>query len=104
MQALGKDSFKLLEKLIHFDPSRRCSLHEAILCSVFDPLRSRDTRSHHQQSSRNVLTLSQEDEQASDLSMTISIDEHQHLNIVDRVSYMHYYRNDRCGADSLPML
>lgn len=103
MQSLGSDSFKLLEKLIHFDPSRRCSLHEAILCSVFNPLRSRDIKSHPQ-SSQTLLTISQDEDVSADRGFNARMNHHRHLNIIDSVSYMHYYRNDRCGTDSLPML
>ena len=39
LNQLGEGSWKLLDKLTHFDPARRCKMHEAILNPIFSDLR-----------------------------------------------------------------
>ena len=38
LAALGKGSMKLLERMVHFDPARRCTMFEALISPVFAPL------------------------------------------------------------------
>ena len=38
LQSMGNGALKLLERMVHFDPSRRCTMFEALISPVFAPL------------------------------------------------------------------
>ena len=74
IEALGKGGARLLERMVHLDPSRRCTMFDALTSPVFACLReSGDYRGGH---------LGNSSEQ--------------------QVQFMHYYHAD--GTQSLPIL
>eukprot|EP01035_Chromulina_nebulosa_P018394 gene18394-24095_t len=55
MLELHPNMMKLLEKMLHFDPSRRCTMHEALSSNIFDNLLSNFSDNDKRDSEINYL-------------------------------------------------
>jgi serine/threonine protein kinase len=102
LKDLGKGAFKLLERLVHFDPSRRCTMFEALISPVFAPLV--DTSLSSEQ-----ITALAANHGGSPPSRSLSSSPRNFMQrspssrgLQHGVAFMHYYKNvDDGGIDSL---
>ena len=103
LHELGHGAFKLLERLVHFDPSRRCTMFEALISPIFAPLV--DTSLSPEQvtaltSSRGGSPSSRSVSPRSFAQRGSSCRGMQHS-----VAFMHYYKSsDDGGIDSLNLV
>jgi len=58
LNQLGEGSWRLLDKLTHFDPARRCKMHEAILNPIFYSLRMNGLSVENTESSSSLFHTS----------------------------------------------
>ena len=106
---MGRGAARLLERMTHFDPSRRCNMHEALTSSLFTPLvdnsRSRSGSSsvgygHLQLGSGSTSRSGSSSPRASPRSLPRSPRSANY-----EVRFMHYYREiDDGGAEVLPLV
>ena len=77
LNQLGDGSWKLFDKMTHFDPARRCKMHEAIMNPIFNDFRVEQSGVEH------ILAS----------------------NLVSHASFTTYRRSvDEGGTDALPLL
>lgn len=106
LESLGKGALKLLERMVHFDPSRRCTMFEALISPLFAPLL--DTSLTPEQ----IASLSTcQGLPSSPISRQRSTSPRSFLQrspsgaLQHGVAYMHYYRRPEDGGiENIPVV
>ena len=106
LESLGKGALKLLERMVHFDPSRRCTMFEALISPLFAPLL--DTSLTPEQiaslSTRQGLPSSPTSRQRS-TSPRSFLQRSPSGALQHGVAYMHYYRRPEDGGiENIPVV
>ena len=100
LKSLGRGAFKLLHRLVHFDPSRRCTMFEALISPVFAPLVDKSLSSEQITALTSNHGGSPCPRSASPRSFTQRSSSSRGLQ--HGVAFMHYYKNANDGGiDSL---
>lgn len=106
LHSMGKGALKMLERMVHFDPSRRCTMFEALISPLFAPLL--DTSLTPEQV---ALLSSRRGLPSSPISRPRSASPRSFLQrspsgaLQHGVAFMHYYRSPEDGGiENIPVV